>query len=103
MLRIPPITFRGVGLPLLIFDAPLRGENYFLTVDDAYETLLPAMTDDPFDIPEFKRTIRIRLAEIRQHIFVRAIGNDGANHFVVSRILPAFRMTFMTGCTFVRA
>ena len=48
-------------MPFLLLDTPLRGKDDLFAIDDADETLLPTMTDNPFGIFKFKRAIGVRL------------------------------------------
>lgn len=61
------------------------------------------MADHPFHIFEFKRAVRIGLAEIRQNGFVRAVGNGWANHLVMRGVFPTLVIALMAGRAFRRA
>ena len=88
MLRIPPICFDLIWLPYSFFDAPLAREDNFLPVNNSNESLLPPVTNHPFDIFQFKWTIRVRLTEVGEDSLVRPFGNRGSDHLVMTTIFP---------------
>jgi hypothetical protein len=60
------------------------------------------MADDPFDVLDLVRTVRVRLAEIRQDRFIRPFSDRRADHFIVRRIFPALVMALMADGAFRR-